>query len=139
MNVTVRESVHIAAAPERVWDFTQDWSRRAEWDPAISSAEVVDGPERLVRARTRMGRLIVRYKQFDRPHRTSVAMSEESGRVLGGGSWEYVAEEGGTRFTQQNTLVADRIPPLLRSIVRWQLRRMTLKALENAKKLLEGA
>ena len=139
MNVTVRESIHIRAAPEQVWDFTQDWTRRASWDPAVRSAELLPGPERQVRVETASGRFLVRYKLFDRPHRTSLAMTESTSRLLGGGggSWEYRAEANGTRFTQQNTLVLRGPGGLFAPLIRWQLRRLTRRALENAKRLLE--
>ena len=142
MNVTVRESVHIRAAPERVWDFTQDWTRRADWDPAIRAAEVLPGPTRAVRARTSAGTFLVRYKLFDRPHRTSLAMTTDRPGTFrgGGGSWEYAPEGDGTRFTQQNTLVLrpGMVAAYLRPFVRWQLARLTRKALANAKRILEA-
>lgn len=143
MNITVKESIHIRASPERVWDYTQDWTRRTEWDPSIRAAEVLPGDERKVRAHTTAGSFLIRYKQFARPHRTSLAMTESTSRLVtgGGGSWDYTADEGGTRFTEQNTLVLrdGLIGRLLRRLFLWQLRRGTRKALENAKRRIEAS
>ncbi len=77
-NVTVKESVVINALPEAVWDFTQDWTRRSSWDPAILEAEILPGEKRGVRARTTAGTLLVHYKQSDRPKRTSLVMSDST-------------------------------------------------------------
>ena len=140
-NVTVSESVHIRATPQAVWDYTQDWSRRSEWDPAILAAEELPGKERVIRARTSGGDFMVRYKLVDPPKRTSLAMTASSSRIVtgGGGSWEYASEEGGTRFTQRNTLsIKNRFWAWLFAWpLGWQLRRLTRKALANAKRRLE--
>jgi len=40
-NVTVKESIWIAAPIEAVWDYTQDYAHRREWDDSILEAEVV--------------------------------------------------------------------------------------------------
>jgi hypothetical protein len=142
MNVTVEESIVIAAPPETVWDFTQDWTRRTEWDPAILAAEMLPGEDRTVRARTLSGSFLVRYKLFDRPRRTSLAMTESTSFIVtgGGGSWDYRPEQTGTRFTQQNTLVLRNpfLAWLLGGPLRWQLRRLTRRALANAKAVLEN-
>ena len=142
MNVTVKESVFIAAAPERVWDYTQDWTRRTQWDPAIRAAEVLPGEERVVRVEGAGASFMVRYKLSDRPVRTSLAMTDSSSRLItgGGGSWAYEARDGGTLLAQQNTLsVRDGVVgALLSPLVRWQLRRLTRKALLNAKRIIEN-
>ena len=59
---------------------------------------------------------------------------------LGGGSWAYEANDGGTLFTQQNTLSigSPLFGRLFGWMVRWQLRRLTRKALANAKRILEA-
>jgi uncharacterized protein YndB with AHSA1/START domain len=144
VNITVKESVFIAAPPERVWDYTQDWTRRTEWDPAIVAAEVLPGEERVVRVRAQGGgSFLVRYKLNDRPNRTSLSMTDSTSRLVtgGGGSWAYEAKEGGTVFTQQNTLaVGSRLLAWFFGwMVRWQLRRLTRQALSNAKRIIEGA
>src|SRR5438552_7523247 len=101
MNVTVKESIDIAAPPEAVWDYTQDWTRRTEWDPAIVAAEVLPGEPRVVRVRgLGGGGFMIRYKLQERPVRTSLAMTDSTSRIVtgGGGSWSYEAREGGTLF-----------------------------------------
>jgi uncharacterized protein YndB with AHSA1/START domain len=143
VNITVKESITIAAPPERVWDFTQDWSRRASWDPAIVSADEEPGEARVLRVLGAGGmRFTVRYKLFDRPKRTSLVMTDSNSRIVtgGGGHWEYAPKEGGTEFTEQNTLkVGSRFFAWVFGwMIRWQLRRVTRKALANAKRMIEA-
>jgi len=40
-NITITESLFISRAPETVWDFTQDYTRRPQWDATILAAEVI--------------------------------------------------------------------------------------------------
>ncbi len=143
MNVTIRDEIFIRATPEEVWDYTQDWTRRHEWDAAVRSAEVLGAAPRVVRMRGAASfAATVTYKLDDRPRRTSLAMTEVSSPVVagGGGSWEYAAENGGTRFSQSNTitlrdgLLARAAAPLLS----WMFRRSTRKALRTAKRILEA-
>src|SRR4051812_1934503 len=104
MNITVRDSITISASPEVVWDYTQDWSRRTEWDPAVLSSEMLEASPRVLRVRATGGiTFLVRYKLEDRPKRTSLAITDVNSRILtgGGGSWDYApAAGGGTVFTQ---------------------------------------
>ena len=107
-NVTVEESILVQAPVEKVFDFTQDWSRRADWDKAVVSAEPVDGSaERAFRVRGQGGlRFLARYKLFRRPEATSLSMEQTFSLMIqgGGGSWRYEPMDGGTRWTQVNTL-----------------------------------
>ncbi|MGH2591930.1 MAG: SRPBCC family protein, partial [Anaerolineae bacterium] len=51
-NVTVKESIWIAAPIETVWDYTQDYAQRHDWDDSILEAEVVqEEPARLIHIR----------------------------------------------------------------------------------------
>ena len=142
MNITVRESIRIDAPPEVVWDYTQDWTRRTEWDPGIVAAELLPGEPRSVRVRGRGGlKLLVQYKLQDRPKRTSLVMMDAVGAaVRGGGSWEYAADGDATIFTQTNTLVVrNRVVAWL---IGWLLRRAlassTRAANANAKARIEA-
>ena len=89
--ITVRESVDIGASPNAVWDYTQDWTRRSEWDPSIKAAEVLQpAPKLLVRVDSGSGTAFTaRYKQYERPHHTSLAMVDCSPAWMGGGgAWD---------------------------------------------------
>jgi hypothetical protein len=142
--VTVTESITIAASPEAVWDYTQDWTQRTTWDPAVREVIAIsEGPRREVRARFSGGVIFdVVYKLIDRPHKTSLAMAGGSTWFVGGGgSWRYEAEGSGTRWGQTNTLVtADRlVMRLLSPFVRATLRRQTRRAMQNVKARFERA
>lgn len=149
-SVTVTESIHVAAPCERVFDATQDWTRRAEWDRTILEVEIVEradaaahrGP--LVRVRAQGGlEALFRYKRFERPRGTTLAMEVlcSSWFEGGGGAWSYEAADGGTRWTQTNalTLRPGLVRALFTPLVRWTLRASTRRALRRAKELVERA
>lgn len=150
-NITVKESVFIAARPEVVYDYTQDWTRRTEWDFSVVSADVIQKePVQIINVRAWGGmRFTAQYKLNDRPHRTSMAMTDlkQGGFLIrfnylisgGGGSWKYELENGGTRWTQTNTRVIRNqfLYLVLRPFLYWQLRQVTLKGLAQAKTILE--
>ena len=140
--VTVRESVEIAASPDAVWDYTQDWTRRSEWDPSIKAAEVVQpAPELVVRVDSGSGTAFTaRYKRYERPLHTSLAMVECSPDWMGGGgAWDNEATERGTRWTLTNTITINgRLRGwLFGPFFRWMLRWNTRRAIRNATSTLE--
>jgi hypothetical protein len=107
MNITVKDEIFIAAPQEEVWTYTQDWRRRKEWDATVVEAEVIEERPPLVRVRAPLGvRYLARYKLYDPPRKTSVALEESTWGVFsgGGGSWDYTPTEGGTIFAQTNTI-----------------------------------
>src|SRR5688572_8557439 len=108
-SLTVTVSTFVARPPEVVWDYTQDSSRRREWNSWVLAVNVVaTDPVLKVRIRARGGlEAVFQYKQFDRPRRTSLSMEEVRSPWIsgGGGAWSYEAKEGGTLWTQTNTLV----------------------------------
>lgn len=134
LKVTVQEAIVIGAPREKVWDYTQDWNRRAQWDDAV--VEVIS--TRPLKARFKGGLAFnIDYKLQDRPRRTALAMTGAGSRWLlgGGGSWRYDDHQsGGTHWIQTNTLVlADRfflrlLRPLFAASLRWSTRRSMRKA-----------
>jgi len=144
MKLTVFESIYVARTPADVWDFTQDYSRRTDWDPSILEATVLERePSPRVRVRAAGGlRAIFQYRQFDRPTRTSLVMEEVRAFLIegGGGSWSYEPSGEGTLWTQSNTLIVNSgwwWRPLI-PLVRYQLRASTKGSMGRAKALLEA-
>jgi hypothetical protein len=143
MNITVKDEIFIAAPQEEVWTYTQDWRRRKEWDATVVEAEVIEERPPLVRVRAPLGvRYLARYKLYDPPRKTSVALEESTWGVFsgGGGSWDYTPTEGGTIFAQTNTIqIRSRVWSwLLGWAVRLQFRWSTRRGLEKAKRILEA-
>ncbi len=146
-SVTITESVRVARPPAEVFDFTQDFARRVEWDRSILGAEVLAAaPAPRVRVRGAGGlRAVFRYRQFERPVQTSLVLEEVESAVIagGGGSWRYTAEDGGnaTLWTQTNTLIVRSgwWRALLVPLVRRQLRAATIDAMRRARERIEGA
>jgi uncharacterized protein YndB with AHSA1/START domain len=142
-NVTVTHSVTIAAPPERVWDYTQDYQHRATWDASVIEAEVEqEAPTRVVRVRGVGGmKFRLRYKVSARPTKTSLVMTDVGSLLFsgGGGSWVYAPDGRGTRWTQHNTLTfrSSFVGWLLGPLVRWQLLRVCIRAMRKAKGIIE--
>ena len=86
--------------------------------------------------------MTVVYKLDRRPERTSAAFVDvESAWVSGGGgSWEYEAADGGTRWQQTNSLELKRpgLALLLAPLLERGLRRSTKRAMAEAKRRLEA-
>lgn len=144
--VTVSQTVEIARPPSVVFDYTQDYDQRTEWDSGILEATALAGDDGAPRVRVRMrglGRVTVEYRLFRRPERTSAAFTEPESRwmVGGGGSWSYEPVDAGTRWTQTNTIelrpgLAGR---LLAPLVERSLRSSMHRAMTEAKRILEAA
>ena len=141
--VSVTESIWVACPPEAVWDYTQDFTRRTEWDAGIAEAMILEQEPRTVRVKVSgLGRMTVVYKLDRRPERTSAAFVDvESAWISGGGgSWEYEAVDGGTRWQQTNTLELrrPRLAFLFAPLLERGLRGSTKRAMAEAKRRLEA-
>lgn len=134
----------VAAPPERVWDFTQDYGQRSLWDKSVKSAEIIE-KEPFVKVRiygSDGSRLVFEYKLFERPNRTTLHMEVEQSSFFekGGGSWTYESVDGGTLWTQVNSVqLRDRWwLQVLRPMIRWTLKNGAENAMKNAKKRIEN-
>jgi len=138
----VTESIWVACPPEAVWNYTQDFARRTEWDAGIAETKILKQDPRTVRVKVAgLGRMTVVYRLDRRPERTSAAFVDvESAWISGGGgSWEYEAVDGGTRWQQTNSLEfkRPRLAVLLCPLLERGLRRSTQRAMAEAKRRLE--
>ena len=107
--ITFRHKVFISLPPEVVWDYTQNYDLRNQWDNSISEASVLEmDPHRVVRIKTKTNVIMVfEYKLDDRPNKTSLSIRETNSKWIigGGGAWNYERENGGTSWSQTNTLI----------------------------------
>jgi hypothetical protein len=143
LTITVSEMVHVRRPPEAVFDFTQDYATRSAWDPAIREARVLREDPRTVRVDVKgVGSYSIVYRLFRRPERTSASFEEVRSWWLegGGGSWQYIPRDGGTDWTQTNTLELrhPRLLRLLEPLVRRQLRDGMRAGMARAKAILEA-
>jgi hypothetical protein len=141
--VTVTEAIWVDRPPEAVFDYTQDYTRRTEWDPGISEASVLTTSPRTARVTVPgLGRMTVLYRLDRRPERTSAEFQDIESRWVtgGGGSWRYEPEAGGTRWTETNTLELRPtwLMRLLVPVIAWNVRRSTRRAMAEAKRRLEA-
>jgi len=143
VTVTVAETVLVHRTPEQVFDYTQDYAKRSDWDTSVTEAEVLSEEPRRVRVNLRgVGQMVLVYQLYRRGDRTSAAFTDIKSRYFtgGGGSWSYVARDGGTEWTQTNTLelkpgLASR---LLAPLVRRSLAKGMHEAMSRAKSILES-
>lgn len=96
--MTFQQSIEIAAPAAALFDLTQDYSRRLEWDPFLRSAELVDGAATAgvgVRAfcvaHNGFG-METEYVTFARPRATAITMTR--------GPWFIGKFAGSWRFDQ---------------------------------------
>jgi len=141
--ITVSETIHVERSPDVVFDYTQDYATRTEWDDQIATAEVVSEDPRRARITARgLGTFTLEYRLFRRGDRTSAAFLDLENAFFsgGGGSWRYEPRDGGTDWTETNTLELRR-PRLfgwLAPLVEWNLRSGTRRAMARAKAIMES-
>jgi hypothetical protein len=141
--VTVTQSIWVNRPPDAVWDYTQDFTRRPDWDAGVAEATILAAEPRTVRVRIpNLGSMTVVYRLDRRPERTSAAFTDVDSAWVsgGGGSWEYEAADGGTRWQQTNSLELKhlRLAFLLGPLLERGLRRSTRRAMAEAKRQLEA-
>ena len=141
--ITIRHAIVIAASPDVVWDLTQDYGRRSEWDPGVEDAVVLSTDPRRVRVRLKdTGSATIVYRLERRPSRTSLAFEDVRSHWIsgGGGSWDYEAIAGGTRWTQTDSLILRNrvVAAVLGGLIERRLRQGTIAAMERAKVLIEA-
>jgi hypothetical protein len=141
-SITIRESIFIQRRRGDVWDFTQDYGRRTQWDKSIKACKVLQKDPLIVDVQGPGLCAELAYKQNERPYKTSLAMNNIRSLVVedGGGSWKYEDINDGCEWTQTNTLVLRplRFNFLLKPMIRFIFRSNTRRAMRKAKKLLEG-
>ena len=138
------ESIWVDRPPEAVFDYTQDYAHRTEWDAGIAEATTIGTEPRSARVRIpRLGSMTVVYRLDRRPERTSAAFTDVSSSWItgGGGSWQYEPEDGGTRWQQANSLELKRpwLTRFLAPMIERNLRRSTQRSMAEAKRRLESA
>ena len=139
-----RQSIEVAAEPGVLFDLTQDYARRLDWDPFLKEARLLDGAESPgvgVRAwcvaRNGLG-METRYVSFNPPGACAVEMTR--------GPWFFRSFSGSWRFdpvgpgrTRVNfTYSLDGRPALLSGLLRFVFARETRRRLESLKRFAEG-
>jgi hypothetical protein len=142
--MTFRQSVEIAAEPGALFDLTQDYGRRLDWDPFLKEARLVDGADGAgpgVRAwcvaRNGLG-METRYVSFDPPSVCAVEMTRGPWTFRRfAGSWRFdPVGPGRTRVSFTYSLVGR--PRILTGLLGWALARETRRRLEALKRAVEG-
>ncbi len=141
-NITIKHSIYIAASPDKVWDFSQDYKERYKWDSSILEAEVLQiQAHKIVRIRSKGGlNCLLKYKLEDRPNKSSLAMTEVKSIFIegGGGSWKYEVQNQGTLWTQTNTLILKKHWRWLGKWLKMSLLKNTRNSMQKAKQMIEA-
>jgi len=140
-SVRLVQSLVIAREPRVVWDFTQDWSRRSAWDPALVEVELAESEPPVIRICGADGCFYtLRYSLYEAPVQSRYHLIDCDPWWLGGeggSSYELVRE--GTRWTRQHSFRCD---SAWRSILQGRhiaerFRKSMLLGMQQAKSLLE--
>ena len=139
-----RQSIEIAAEPAVLFELTQDYTHRLDWDPFLKEAKLRDGAERPgvgVRAwcvaRNRLG-METRYVSFNPPGACAVEMTRGPWFFRSfSGSWRFDRiESGRSRVTFTYSLVGR--PAFLSGLLRFLFARETRCRLEALKRAAES-
>ena len=144
VTVTASHTIHVDRTPEAVFDYTQDYRTRSIWDGTVKEAEVISEEPRVVKLLlSGIGSATLRYQLFRRGERTSAAFEADRSRLFlgGGGSWSYLPGDGGTDWTQTNTLElkGGLLARLVAPILRRNMATLTRKSMAKAKEIMEAA
>jgi hypothetical protein len=141
--INIHHQIFIAKSPEVVWDYTQDYTKRTEWDSGVLEAALLQSePQRIIKLRTKGNTTMTFvYKLDERPRKTSLVAKEIVSPLVesGGGSWTYEEQDGGTLWTQTNTIGLKKsiFLPVLLPLFRSMFTSQTKQAMKKAKKILE--
>lgn len=142
-SVTIKTSILIRRSREVVWDYTQNYDYRTIWDSSVLGATVLQSvPNRIVKLKTRGNTsMTFIYKLDDRPNKTTLVAKDISSPLIesAGGSWNYEEQNGGTLWSQTNTItfktnfLSTFLVPVYKRIFIFQ----TKKSMKKAKREIE--
>lgn len=139
-----RQSIEVAAEPDVLFDLTQDYKHRLDWDPFLKEARLLGGADEPgvgVRAwcvaRNGLG-METKYVSFNPPGACAVEMTRGPWFFRSfSGSWRFErVEPGRTRVTFTYSL--DGRPALLSGLLRLVFGRETRRRLSALKRFAEG-
>lgn len=142
-SITIKQSIFINKPKSIVWDYTQNYAKRSVWDTSVLSAEVLHtSPNRMVKLKLKGNTTMTFvYKLDDKPNKTTLkAIEIESAYIKSaGGSWNYEDKDGGTIWTQVNTMVLK--DSVFLSLFSWSfkflIQAQTRRAMNKVKAILE--
>ena len=143
----IQHTETLPGSTEDLFDLTQDYARRAAWDPFPESYEFHDGAsyarmgvQLTVRARNGY-RMKVKYVSFNRPHAAAIEMVAGPWFIERfAGAWSFVPEaKGCTRVNFKYNIVAGpgAVGWLLQPLIDWSFTRHTKKRLRGLKAYVE--
>jgi ribosome-associated toxin RatA of RatAB toxin-antitoxin module len=142
--VQVRISILVAATPEHLFALTQDYARRLEWDPFLTSAELLFGATEagvgvVARCRGRIGgEMDAEYVSYEPPRVAAIRMTGPPWFLESfAGSWRLVplsADSTRVEFAYtlraRPRLLAWLFTPIVSAVFRYEMRRR-LEALKR--------
>ncbi|MSQ79858.1 MAG: SRPBCC family protein [Flavobacteriaceae bacterium] len=141
--IEIKHTIFVNRTPEEVWDFTQDYSKRRQWDKNILKAEILQTkPRTIVKLKTKGNTtLTFEYKQEVRPKKASFMAKEIKSSLIFSysGSWVYEPEGDGCNWTQTNQIVLNNslLNRLLFSLYKTIFQSQTVTAMKLANILIK--
>lgn len=141
--ITIQNSIYIRKKREVVFDYTQDYENRVDWDHSVLWAEILQAmPNRIVKLKMKgFTEMTLVYKQDNRPEKTSVNGKNIKSLFIqsAGGSWFYDEKGKGTLWTQTNTITFKHgaLFTFLKPVYQLILKHQTKKAMTKAKEFIE--
>jgi len=143
--VTIKEAIQIKKNRQLVWDYTQNWNNRSDWDAQVLEVlEVRSGPKKYVKAKF-LGEHIwdINYQLIKEPEQTSLSMNNDTSKLIlgGGGSWRYKSlGKDLTGWIQVNTIILPNnfFFRLFNPIFKYLISYMTRSSMKKAKKYIEA-
>ncbi|WP_298900381.1 SRPBCC family protein [uncultured Psychroserpens sp.] len=141
--ITISQSLIINASQEAIWNYTQDFDNRPEWDTAVMESEVIQKkPFKLVHLKMKGGlQTDLKYKLCRRPLKTSLVMTNTKSLLFsgGGGSWVYNNEGEVVEWIQTNTLIVKHkfIYWCFGKLIKQMMHKQTKTAMMKAKLIIE--
>ena len=141
--ITIKHTILIDKPRELVWDYTQNYQYRTQWDTSVLEATVLQTtPNRIVKLLTKGNTIMVLiYKQDERPYKTSLVAREVFSPLIesAGGSWVYEEQNGKTLWQQTNTIIFKKTFAVKLALPLFKIifSRQTKQAMKKAKHKIE--
>ena|SRR5688572_370962 len=142
-SITIRQSIIVCKPRELVWDYTQNFANRPDWDSAIKSAYLLqEEPNRIVKLQTHSNKTMTcYYKHDERPFKSLLEARDISSPFIASadGSWSYEKIGKGTLWSQTNTIAFKQhlLNNIMMPFYKWYFKKMTRRAMNKARCRME--
>lgn len=140
--VKIRQRIVIDRNKEDVWDYTQNFSNRPEWDRSVKAVDIVQkNPTQVKLVFKNDSNITLEYQMENRPNKATLTIRKSESRIIqtGSGTSSFEERSGTTLWTETVTYVMKR-KPLMGLLLPWYNLLFSIKlrsAMHRAKSILE--